>query len=170
MIDDWPPAPQCMFWRLDENHTPVKCQSWEEYFASAERDHHVAHTEITDNIRVSTIFLHCAALGHGELLIENPEFFEDFFETMIFGGPLDRCQCRYRTWDEAVAGHARLCGEVRNLLALSPDELAAAMEHRRSERFRFIREQLLALGLPEEIANHAGRMLNETPDPPDADA
>jgi hypothetical protein len=161
MSDDWPPPlPAGIFWRLDENHKPVRCNTIDEYFASAERDHHVAHTQIEAAVRVSTIFLHTP---HGHGFVEHPEF----FETMIFGGPLDRCQVRYRTWDEAVAGHERLCEEVGKLLALSPDELAAEMERRHSERFRFIREQILALGLPEEIANHAGRALNETADPSD---
>lgn len=160
MIDDAQPMP--VFWRLDENHTPVKCRSLEEYLASAEKDHNIGYTEISHGIRVSTIFLHTP---HGLGIVEHPHF----FETMIFGGPLDRCQVRYRTWDEAVTGHERLCGEVRQLLALSPDELAAELERRHSERFRFIREQILALGLPEEIANHAGRALN-APDPSDDDA
>jgi hypothetical protein len=149
---DWLAPTKCMFWRLDDNHTPVQCETFEEYFASVEKDHQVAETWIADGVRVSTIFL---PVGHG--FIENPAF----FETMVFGGPLDHCQVRYRTWDEAAAGHERLCTETRRLLALPPAELEAEMSRRTSERFRFIREQALAVGVPEEIADHLGRALNQ---------
>jgi hypothetical protein len=112
MSEDWPagwPPPKCPFWRLDDNHTPVKCQSFEEFFAFVETDHHVAETEVAEGVRISTVFLH-APPGLG--ILDKPHF----FETMVFGGPLDRCQARYRTWDEAAAGHERLCAETRRLL------------------------------------------------------
>jgi hypothetical protein len=56
----------------------------------------VANTEI-GNIRISTVFL---GLDHnfrgGEPIL---------FETMIFGGPLNDEQWRYRTYAEAERGH-----------------------------------------------------------------
>lgn len=158
MSDYWSALPT-LFWRLDDNHNPVRCVTMEEYFASAEKDPHVADTEIADGIgviRVSTVFLHSASHR-----LANPEF----FETMVFGGPLDQFQCRYQTWDEAAAGHQRLCDEIGKLLALSPAELEAEMASRKSERFRFLRETALALGLPRDLADRLGQVANEKPDP-----
>jgi hypothetical protein len=41
------------------------------------------------------------------------------FETMIFGGPYADAQWRYATWDEAVAGHARVVTALRD--GIDPD-------------------------------------------------
>jgi len=38
------------------------------------------------------------------------------FETMVFGGPFDQEQERYSTWDEAVAGHARMVDRCQPIL------------------------------------------------------
>lgn len=57
----------------------------------------VAKTTIGD-VEVSTVFLgfdHNWS-DHGDPIL---------FETMIFGGPHDSYQWRYRTWDEAEAHH-----------------------------------------------------------------
>ena len=48
-------------------------------------------------VRISTVFL---GLNHS--FFEGPPL---WFETMVFGGPLDQEQDRYTTWDEAKAGH-----------------------------------------------------------------
>jgi hypothetical protein len=160
MSKSWHLAIPSVFWRLDDNHTPVQCQTVEEYFASVEKDHRVSDTQIADGIRVSTVFLHSPSAHH----LEQPEF----FETMAFGGPLDHFVCRYRTYDEALAGHERVCDEIGKLLLLSPEELAAVMSQRKSERFRFIREEALAMGIPEELADHIARALNEDPASDDA--
>jgi hypothetical protein len=74
----------------------------------------VAYTDINDDCNVSTIFLgldhnyghrmHAsAARARGQ---EPSEYQPIVFETMVFGGPANHAQWRYRTWDEAVAGHA----------------------------------------------------------------
>ena len=164
---DWP-RPPSLFWRLDETNTPVKCQTWDEYFAwchdleTHKRDHHVGDDEIVKNgesIRVSTIFLMtplpCDAAAEQNRAL--------FFETMIFGGPLDGLEVRYATWDEAAAGHQRVCAEVRRLLALSPEELEAEMDQRAEGRYRFVREQALALGLPQDVAEKIGRAVAKPP-------
>jgi hypothetical protein len=54
---------------------------------------------------VSTVFL---GLDHG-FGFEGPLW----FETMIFGGPLDQSQRRYGTWKDAVEGHATAVEELR---------------------------------------------------------
>ena len=52
-------------------------------------------------VRVSTVFLGVDHnfFGNGPPLL---------FETMVFGGPLDREQERCATWDEAVSQHAKM--------------------------------------------------------------
>ena len=37
----------------------------------------------------------------------------EFFETMVFGGDYDERAFRYRTWDEAAAGHERVVQAIR---------------------------------------------------------
>jgi hypothetical protein len=167
MDDDWqwpPRMPKGMFWRLDENHTPVACETIEEYAAWGEEwmrsgqgfPPHVDWTPFkatpdgTDDHYVSTVFLTSPA---GAGFVKEPLF----FETMVFGGPLNGLQCRYATWDEAAAGHQRLCDEIRRLLALPPDQLEAEIKQRDESQFRFIRETALALGLPEDVADKLGR-------------
>src|SRR5262249_2935365 len=146
------------------NHTPVRCETFDEYFAWGRQCEesgmgfppHVDWTVLVpgaDGVYVSTVFL-IAPAGVG--IIKDPRF----FETMAFGGPLDHMQTRYATWDEAAAGHKVLCDEIRRLLALSPDELKAAMDQRAEGQFRFMREQALALGLSEEIADKLARSVS----------
>ena len=57
----------------------------------------VAQDKIQD-IHVSTVFL---GLDHNWLKSDDPIL----FETMIFGGPHNNYQERYRTWKEAEVGH-----------------------------------------------------------------
>lgn len=57
---------------------------------------------------VSTVFLgldhsFSSESGHVPLL----------FETMVFGGLLDGEQEHYATWDEAMAGHIKMCDRVK---------------------------------------------------------
>lgn len=66
-------------------------------------DHHA-------DVRVSTVFL---GLDHSFGLQDGPIL----FETMIFGGPHDGYQKRYRTTEEAKKGHKAACA-----LALPYDE------------------------------------------------
>ena len=61
-------------------------------------DRRVAKDE-RDGVQVSTVFL---GLDHG--WGDGPPI---LFETMIFGGPHNKYQERYATWEEAEAGHAR---------------------------------------------------------------
>ena len=60
---------------------------------------HVALTEITDKIKVSTVFLGLDYSFNDSVPI--------LFETMIFGGKHNDYQERYATWEQAEAGHKR---------------------------------------------------------------
>jgi len=75
---------------------------WAIWFGTAKR--HVAKTEITPEIKVSTVFLGLDhQYGDGPPLI---------FETMVFGGELDGQMERYSTWEEAETGHKQWVGKV----------------------------------------------------------
>lgn len=87
-------------------------------WAFEKQNRRVALTQVTGNIRVSTVFL---GLDHNFSPLGPPLL----FETMIFGGPHDQYQDRYSTWEEAEQGHLRAVviaegevddeGEVRDL-------------------------------------------------------
>ena len=58
------------------------------------------------DVRISTVFL---GLNHGydnEILL---------FETMVFGGALDEEMDRYRTYEEAEAGHRAMVERVKEI-------------------------------------------------------
>lgn len=62
-------------------------------------------------VEVSTVFL---GLDHNHSGQGDPIL----FETMVFGGDLDGEMSRYRTWDEAEAGHEAMVARVS--LSLAP--------------------------------------------------
>lgn len=94
------------YYILDENlHAiPVDHLEWAKWYENAER--RVALTKISENIKVSTVFL---GLDHNFMLDGPPAI----FETMVFGGPMDQNQERYSTWEEAEAGHEVMVAKVR---------------------------------------------------------
>lgn len=81
---------------LDENHNLIDASliEWGMFFESADRI--VRADYIKGEVKISTVFLGLDHSFGGRSL---------WFETMIFGGPLDGYQKRYETWDEAVHGH-----------------------------------------------------------------
>ncbi len=89
-----------------EGMTPVPVDDlykWGEWLEK--NDRHIAKDKI-GSVTVSTIFLgldHSFANGGPPVL----------FETMIFGGKHDQWQDRYRTWDEAEAGHRKAVEMVK---------------------------------------------------------
>lgn len=83
---------------------------WAIWFETADRK--IARTEIGD-VLVSTVFL---GLDHS-FLPDSPPI---LFETMIFGGEHDGYQDRYRTIEEAKAGHERAVRIAKGYI--SPDE------------------------------------------------
>jgi hypothetical protein len=89
---------------LDSSGHPVPepdILRWGRWFESADRtvDRDVIPGDAPGaGITISTVFLgidHASGMGGGPVL----------YETMIFGGPNDQAQWRYRTRDEALAGH-----------------------------------------------------------------
>lgn len=89
-----------------EGKEPVHCddiETWSKWYQTANR--RVASTFISDDVRVSTVFLAMDHNWHGGEKI--------LFETMVFGGRYDDYQERYHTWDEAEEGHKRIVEMVR---------------------------------------------------------
>lgn len=86
-----------------DGHTPRQTKDWAEFeaFSVDFERRRVAHTDLADDVRVSTVFLRW-----------DHNFYDDgppiLFETMVFGGPFDQQHQRYETWDEAQAGHQRV--------------------------------------------------------------
>ena len=87
---------------LDEDNKPVisKVLSAAGWLEKNPDRRKVALDKMPGDVRVSTVFL---GLDHGFLASEDPIL----FETMIFGGPEDGYQERYKTWKEAEEGHKR---------------------------------------------------------------
>lgn len=87
-----------------DGETPIpepELVKWAAWFESAER--HVAQDSLADGLRVSTVFLgldHNFGFGSERVPI--------LWETMIFGadGDLEDYQERYKSYADAVAGHA----------------------------------------------------------------
>ena len=88
-----------------EGHKPVTADlmTWAKWFEKANR--HVAKTQITDDISVSTVFL-----GLDHQFGEGPPL---LFETMIFGGEFDEDMDRYETWEQAEEGHKRMVEKAK---------------------------------------------------------
>ena len=77
--------------------------AWAIQFEQADRI--VEQTPLSEDVRVSTVFL-----GRDHRFVgEGPPL---LFETMVFGGKHDREEWRYSTWDEAAAGHKAVVGEL----------------------------------------------------------
>jgi hypothetical protein len=85
---------------LDAQGQPqaVDLVTWAKWFETHDADRVVAKTQVSDEVRVSTIFL---GLDHAFTLGAVPVL----WETMIFGGPLDEYQERYSSRADAEAGH-----------------------------------------------------------------
>ena len=76
---------------------------WAKYQESTDRK--VAHTTLS-RTNVSTVFL---GIDHNFLEGGTPLW----FETMVFGGPLDGEQHRCQTWKQAEAMHEAMCARVK---------------------------------------------------------
>lgn len=72
---------------------------WAKWYETADR--RVCETMLGE-VRISTVFLSLP----GPLL----------FETMVFGGAMDREEKQYSTWDEAVVGHERMVERVKSTI------------------------------------------------------
>ena len=93
---------------------PVDIETWGRFFEH-EPNRIVGMTQITSEVEVSTVFL---GLDHG-LWRDGPPI---LFETMIFGGPLDQCQWRYVSWDDAEVGHQAAVRKAREAIGQRVNE------------------------------------------------
>jgi hypothetical protein len=82
---------------LDRTPIAVDVMTWAKWFENIE-NRRIARTEINDRCYVSTVFL---GLDHNFSGRGDPVL----FESMVFGGPLDQEQRRYRSYAEAEEGH-----------------------------------------------------------------
>ena len=92
------------YYVLGPNHEVILTKSvarWAEMMESADR---VVGNTMIGETRISTVFL---GIDHG-LDASRPLF----FETMVFGGPLDQAQWRCSTWEEAEAQHREVVKQV----------------------------------------------------------
>lgn len=96
------------FYRLNDEREPVECdwKTWNQHLGNNMR--HVAVTDVGGRL-VSTIFwgLVHAELGDRERMFETKVFEDGANFRKVVGGDY------YATWDEAVAGHARLVDQLR---------------------------------------------------------
>jgi hypothetical protein len=81
-----------------EGHEVVPCPDIDQWVKEFRKNRDVRKTQVGD-VLVSTVFLGVDRGwgGPGAPVV---------FETMVFGGPLDREQSRYCSWCEAEEGHA----------------------------------------------------------------
>lgn len=86
--------------------------AWATWFETADRT--VARTEISPEVRVSTVFLGLDhSFGHGLPML---------FETMVFGGEHDQYQERYMTWEGAERGHQKAVEMIKTGTAIETEE------------------------------------------------
>lgn len=95
------------FFVIDADHVVHPVDTMEEWSAAYDDDCRIVNQTGNDNIWVSTVFL---GINH------NWGFSEDtrpiLFETLVQGGRWNEFQYRYHTYEEAVAGHNKICEEV----------------------------------------------------------
>lgn len=84
---------------------PAGLMEWASWLEKARAERVVAKTEISDGVRVSTVFL-----GLNYRFGEGPPL---LFETLVFGGPWGGEMERCSTWAEAEAMHAQMCETVK---------------------------------------------------------
>lgn len=107
-------------WILDENHQPIPVGNSLEWvlFNDDLSKRRVAETDVTPEVRVSTVFL---GLDHNYKGTGAPIL----FETMVFGNIEDGqsdYQRRYETREEAEIGHEATVGWLRHKLNVPPPE------------------------------------------------
>jgi len=95
---------------LDNENRPIVCDdliAWAQWCETAS-NRTVGLTDVTSEIRVSTVFL-----GMDHRFPGRPKGPPILFETLVFGGPLDGQGGRYVSWDDAEAGHKAMVRKVR---------------------------------------------------------
>lgn len=99
--------PRQLYWILEgrEVRSTDDVEEWAQMFEDSDR-RRVGLDEVGD-ASVSTVFL---GIDHNYASFPSTPI---LFETMIFGGPYSDFQARYRTYDEAEAGHAAIVAALR---------------------------------------------------------
>lgn len=92
----------------DREVVPVDESEW--YFQSSD-ERRVAYTVLGDEMHISTVFI--------PLPVDEIMGVPLAFETMIFGGPYDKWDCRSCTFDDAEIVHETVCENLRK--GLPPD-------------------------------------------------
>lgn len=107
-----------LYWLLNPDHSVTGTDDVSEWGAQfdpkrggQQGGRHVGKDNVGE-VFISTVFL-----GVDHAYYGGPPI---LFETMVFRGHLDERQWRYATWDEAVAGHARIVQAVRD--GTDPDD------------------------------------------------
>ena len=95
--------------KLGPNHEVIPCEreeffSWAAEHLEKESGDRVVGEFEERGVSVSTVFLGINHNFRGNKPL--------WFETMVFGGALDREQRRYSTWEEAERGHAEMVARV----------------------------------------------------------
>ena len=96
-------------YKLNPDHSvePIEdLYEWAYAFENCERQIALTNFHDPEEVTVSTVFL---GLDFSFTHYEGPPV---VFETMVFGGKLDRYQERYCTWDQALRGHQEICDKV----------------------------------------------------------
>jgi len=114
--DRWP----MYYILLDRTPIAVDMMTWAMWFENAD-NRRIARTEISERCHVSTVFL---GLDRNWTMSGDPVV----FESMVFGGPLDQEQRRYRSYAEAERGHQELVTEARKATA-QVEAIAKAAHH-----------------------------------------
>lgn len=103
----------------DDGKTPIKCSPGEFIFDDDRRFTARVETGVGD---VSTVFLGLDHRHEGDA-DKRPVL----WETLVFGGPLADEQIRYRTHEDATAGHAAMVERVK--------AAPGVQQHNRGQRF-----------------------------------
>lgn len=94
----------------DGNALPATgLMEWAQWMEESQEQRQIGHDDLGSWGWISTIFLgldhdHLAVARGVDPLLHRPLL----WETMVFGGPSDRYQQRYRSRDEALAGHRKI--------------------------------------------------------------
>mgnify|MGYP003575238540 CR=1 FL=1 len=91
---------------VDEQVQVVDMPRWAAWFEVHDADRVIRYSVLREDVHISTVFL---SLDHNYSLHGPPIL----FETMVFGGLLDQETRRYRTIEEAKAGHAAMVERVQ---------------------------------------------------------
>lgn len=108
-----------LYFVLDPNGIPVQelnPELWTDWYEKTNVG--IARTIITSDMMVLTTFAGCIEVSEEEFL--NGADAKPF-ETIVFGGPLDKERKNYKTKEEALAGHANMVEWCREALKILSD-------------------------------------------------